>query len=134
MSDRPVKRPPTEGAAVEDPYVILDVELVGGAFVLVLENIGAAPAYSPRVKFSRKLIGAGGEKVISDLAIWSRLALLRPGARVDVFLDAAPLVFRRKGSRRFRATVTYTDDAKHSFERRYDHDLDAYLDLPQIEA
>ncbi len=134
MSDRPVKPPPTEGAAMADPYVVLDVELVGGAFVLVLENIGAAPAYSPRVKFSRKLIGAGGERVISALAIWNQLALLRPGRRIDVFLDAAALVFRRKGSKRFRATVTYTDGGKHSFERRYDHDLNAYRDLPQIEA
>lgn len=113
--------------------MVLDVDYSGGAFTLVLGNIGRAPAFHPRVEFSRKLVGSGGEVVISELPIWQRLGLLPPGKSIRVFLDAAGLVFRRKGSRRFKATVTYRDDAGHSYRHTYDHDLDAYLGMPQIE-
>ena len=115
------------------PYVVVDVEYVNGAFVLVMRNIGDGPAFRPRVDFSRKLVGVGGEVVVSELPIWSQLGLLAPGNNVRVFLDAAALVFRRKGSRRFRATVTYDDDSKRTHKRTYEHDLEAYLGMPQIE-
>lgn len=133
MTERRPKHAASHGAAVSGPYVVLDVEIIRGAFILVLENIGDTPAYTPQVKFSRKLVGSGGELVVSDLAIWTQLGLLRPGRRIDVFLDAAALVFRRKGSRRFRASVSYKDDDGQAHQRKYDHDLDAYRTLPQIE-
>lgn len=115
------------------PYVILDVDFIRQAFVLVLANIGQAPAFDPRVTFSEKLIGVGGDVVVSDLAIWSTLTLLRPGKRLEVFLDAASLAFRREHGTEFNATVTYTDDAGQSFKHRYHHNLAAYRDLPQLE-
>lgn len=115
------------------PYVILDVDFVRQAFVLVLANIGQAPAFDPRVTFSRKLVGVGGDVVVSDLPVWSTLTLLRPGKRLDVFLDAASLVFRRKDATEFTATVTYANDAGESFKHRYQHNLAAYRDLPQLE-
>ena len=118
---------------VPEAYVVLDVDYAGGAFVLVLENIGTAPAFRPRVDFSHKLIGSGGEVVISELPIWQRLGLLPPGKSIRVFLDAAALVYRRKGARRFRATVTFDDEAGNTHKRSYDHDLDAYAQMPQIE-
>jgi hypothetical protein len=125
VDDRPEGRP-------SGPYVLLDVDYADGAFVLVLENIGSTPAFEPRVSFSKKLVGAGGEVVVSELSLWQRLTMLRPGKRIVVFLDAASLVFRRMRSPRFAATVTYRDDQGVTSQRRYDHDLSAYRDLPEI--
>ncbi len=116
-----------------EPYVVLDVDYSAGAFVLVLANIGSGPAFQPRVEFSRKLIGSGGDVVISELPIWHRLGMLPPGKSVRVFLDAAAFVFRRRRSRRIRATVTYTDDQGRSHKRVFDHDLEAYRGMPQLE-
>lgn len=117
-----------------DPYVIVDVDYANGAFVLVMRNIGERPAIRPRVDFSRKLVGVGGDVIVSELPIWSQLGLLAPGKSVRVFLDSSVLVFRRKGSKRFRATVTYDDDDGRSHKRSFNHDLEAYRGLPQIEA
>lgn len=113
--------------------MILDVDYTGGAFVLVLENIGGGVALDPRVAFSRKLVGSGGEVVISELPIWQRLGLLAPRKSIRVFLDAAALVYRRKGSRKFKATVTYMDEGGRAYKQSYEHDLDAYVGMPQIE-
>ena len=116
------------------PYVILDVDYVNGAFVLVMSNIGERPALRPRVEFSRRLLGVGGEVVVSALPIWSQLGLLAPDKSIRVFLDSAALVYRRKGSTRFRATVTYEDDSGRSYKRGYEHDLGAYREMPQIDC
>ena len=129
MNDRPDPATPTQ----DKPHLILDVDFVRGAFVLVLVNLGRQPAFEPRVAFSRKLVGAGGEVIVSELPIWTTLTVLIPGKRIEVFLDAASFVFRRKGSMRFRATVTYHDEAGTPYEHRYQHDLGAYLGMPQIE-
>lgn len=115
------------------PCVILDVDYVNGAFVLVMHNIGSGPAFRPRVDFSRDLIGVGGEVVVSDLPIWQRLGLLAPDKSIRVFLDSAALVLRRKGSKRFRATVTYEDDDGKGHKHTYEHDLEAYRQMPRIE-
>ncbi len=127
-------KPDHAGEERPDPYVIVDVDYVNGAFVLVMRNIGGRPAFRPRVEFSRKLIGVGGEVIVSELPIWSRLGVLSPSKSVRVFLDSAALVFRRKGTQRFRATVTYDDDEGRAHKRSYEHDLEAYRGLPQIET
>ena len=124
---------PPRGGEPAGPYVVVDVEYVNGAFEIVMTNIGTTPAFHPRVAFSRRLVGAAGETVISDLPIWSKLGLLPPGRAIRVFVDAAPLVFQRKGSKPFRTTVSYDDDAGRSHKRTYEHDFEAYRDVPQIE-
>ena len=105
------------------PEVVLDVELRSGAFVLVLANTGTSTAFEPRVRFDTKVTGLQGELVVSDLPIWTGLAMLRPGSRVDVLLD-----------RRFSVNVTYRDGAGRGVERSYTHDLDAYAGLPSLVA
>ena len=120
-------------SSATSPQVILDVEFRAGAFILVLANVGDGMAFDPRVKFKDRVIGAGGEVVVSDLPVWSKLSMLRPGKDVEVFLDAGSSVFRR-GSLSFSATVAYTDRDGRHYEHIYHHDLDAYRDLPQIQG
>lgn len=123
------KQPPDP----EAPYVILDLDYRDGAFLLVLHNIGERPARKPRVEFSRRLIGVGGDVVVSELPIWTKLGLLGPGKRVEVFLDSAAFALRRRGSKRIRATVSYEDDRGTAHRHTFDHDLTAYQGIPHIE-
>jgi hypothetical protein len=113
------------------PEVVLDVELRSGAFVLVLANTGTSTAFEPRVAFATKLVGLHGGLVVSDLPVWTGLAMLRPGSQVDVLLDAQSAE-RRPEDRRFSVTVTYRDAAGRGVERTYTHDLDVYLGLPSL--
>ena len=115
------------------PEVVLDVEARSGAFVLVLANTGTSTAFEPRVIFETKLIGLQGELVISDLPVWTGLAMLRPGCHVDVLLDAQSAQ-RASEHHRFTVTVTYRDGAGRGFERAYTHDLGAYDGLPSLLA
>jgi hypothetical protein len=113
------------------PEVVLDVDLRSGAFVLVLANTGTSTAFEPRVSFATKLIGLHGELVVSELAIWTSLAMLRPGSQVDVLLDAQA-ARRDPEDRRFTATVTYRDGSGRGIERAFTHDLEAYVGLPSL--
>jgi hypothetical protein len=115
------------------PEVVLDVELRSGAFVLVLANTGTSTAFEPRVRFATRLTGLHGELVVSDLPIWTRLAMLRPGSQVEVLLDAQS-ARRAPEDRRFTVSVTYRDGAGRGIERVYTHDLDAYVGLPSLIA
>lgn len=113
------------------PEVVLDVELRSGAFVLVLANTGTSTAFEPRVSFASKLIGLQGELVVSELPLWTTLAMLRPGCQVDVLLDAQA-ARRNPEDRRFTVTVTSRDGSGHDVERTFTHDLEAYAGLPSL--
>jgi hypothetical protein len=113
------------------PEVVLDVEVRSGAFVLVLANTGTSTAFEPRVAFNADLSGLRGAIVVSQLPVWTGLAMLRPGCRVDVLLDAQSAE-RAPEQRAFSVAVSYLDGAGRAFERRYRHDLDAYLGLPAL--
>ena len=113
------------------PEVVLDVELRSGAFVLVLANTGTSTAFEPRVTFASELIGLQGELVVSELPIWTGLAMLRPGSRIDVLLDAQTARGRPE-DRRFTVTVTYRDGSGRGVERSFTHDLEAYVGLPSL--
>ncbi len=117
---------------MKSPLVLLDLDYTAGAFELVLVNCGTAPAYDVRVRFSRELTGIGGSQVISELPLWKRLSMLRPGKEIRVFLDSAPNVFRSRSNRRFSASVEWRDHDGAKHDATYQHDLDAYRDMPEI--
>ena len=113
-----------------EPEVVLDLEHRDGVFLLVLANTGAATAYRPRVEFDDRLSALGGTITLSELPLWSGLAMRRPGAKVEVVLDHAA---RQRGtSRRFVATVTYADRQGRQYDQRFEHDLGTYDGLPTL--
>ena len=112
--------------------VVLDVDYKSGAFELVLVNLGDDVAFDVRVEFSRPLHGAGGRIPISELPLWSRLTVLLPGKEIRVFFDTAPNVFRNRHKKKFSAKVTWRGATRQRFEAKYQHDLDAYRDMPEI--
>ena len=112
------------------PDVILDVDCEQGMLFLVLRNIGKDLACEVSVKFAPKLLGLGGERVVSDAAIF-QLAYLPPGKSIRVFLDTAPSLFGRQKDNSFSARVQYRDRSAHKYAESFSHDLDVYRDLPQ---
>lgn len=113
-----------ERPAGRRPEVVLDVERRPGAYVLVLDNTGDAVAYAPRVRFEPDVVGAG-EQPLSALAVWSGLAVLRPGHRIEV------LVGPSWQPPRFDAMVVYADSDGRRHEASFTHDLATYDELPQ---
>ena len=113
------------------PDVILDVDCESGMLFLVLRNIGEDLACRVSVKFSPALVGLGGERVVSDAAIFRRLAYLPPGKSIRVLLDSAPLFFNRRQENSFRARVQYRSRGGNEFSETFTHDLDVYRDLPE---
>jgi hypothetical protein len=114
--------------------VILDVEFEDGLLFLVLENAGAEPAHSVRVRFEEPLRGLGGEKRIDRLRLFQRLEFLGPRRRIRVFLDRSALFFARGEETKVTARVTWRDDQGGRRSREIRHDLDAYRDFPYLEV
>jgi len=122
------KRAPASGRR---PDVILDVDCEQGALFLVLRNIGDDLACRVSVKFSPELVGLGGERVVSEAAIFQRLAYLPPDKSIRVFLDVAALLFARRKENSFRARVQYRSRGGQEFSEIFSHDLDVYRDFPE---
>ena len=122
------RRPPDHGRR---PDVILDVDCEQGLLFLVLSNIGDDLACQVSVRFSHKLLGLAGDRVVSDAAIFRNLSYLPPGKSIRVFLDAAPLLFGRQKENSFRAHVQYRNRSGNEYTETFAHDLDVYRDLPE---
>ena len=49
-----------------------------------------------------------------------------------MFLDTAPNVFRTRRRKKFSAKVTWRSSTRELYKAKYQHDLDAYRDMPEI--
>lgn len=101
--------PPVSGAVRRAAHVVLDLEVADGRAHLVLTNCGDAVATDVRVTFSRPLVGVGGSVVLSELPLFTKLGVLRPGILLRLFWDAAPALLAGRESQPFEATVTWTE-------------------------
>ena len=131
------KRPPAKS---DDPTtlgarsaeVVLDVDVEKDRVHLVLANCGDAVATDVQVKFSRALLGLGGSMRISDLPIFTKLGVLRPGRAVRIFWDAAPSLLAQRGQAApFVATVSWGERSGARQQVDYRHDLSIYKQLPE---
>ena len=130
-------RPPTKtddlspvgGRSAE---VVLDVDVVKERVHLVLANCGEAVATEVQVTFSRALVGLGGSLRVSDLPIFTKLGVLRPGRVLRIFWDAAPSLLAQKGQAApFVATVSWNERSRRRQQVDYHHDLSIYRQLPE---
>lgn len=113
------------------PDVILDVDYEQGLMFLVLRNIGNDLACHVSVTFMPRLVGLGGERVVSDAAIFRKLAYLAPGKLIRVFFDSGSSFFGRQKETAFRARVQYRDRSGVAYAETFAHDLEVYRDLPE---
>ena len=131
------KRPPAKSeepspVGVRSAEVVLDVDVEKDRVHLVLANCGDAVATDVQVKFSRALVGLGGSMRVSDLPIFTKLGVLRPGRALRIFWDAAPSLLAQKGQTApFVATVSWSERSRARQQVEYHHDLSIYRQLPE---
>ena len=103
-----------------------------GLFSISINNIGNLPAIDVSVKFNKKIVGLGGTKEISALAVFRNIKFLGPGREIAILLDSSSSYFKRRQATKISASVTYRDDQKRSYEKKFEHDLEIYRELPFI--
>ena len=123
----------TEPIAFHGPAeVVLDVDIDGGGVFLVLHNLGGTVAHDVTVAFKPELVGVD-KQVISELPLWKRLRTLRPGKEIRVFWNTThSLLGARRDAQRFTAVVSWRVDRKRVAPRTYDHDIGAFVGLPDV--
>ena len=114
------------------PEVIVDFVFDRGLFHLVVENIGATPAYRVSVKFNREFRGMGGTQEMSGLRLFRCIEFLAPHKRIEMFLDTSSAYFQRREPTRLTASILFRDARRRSYERRIVHDLSIYRDLSYL--
>jgi hypothetical protein len=123
---------PTDQSFRGRPDVILEVLFDRGALLLALRNIGDRPAIATSVKFDKKIIGLGGLKDISTLAVFRQVEFLGPGREIVVFIDQSHSYFARKQPTKISARISYADSEKQKYNATINHDLEIYRDLPYL--
>src|SRR5262249_19370615 len=91
------------------PDVIVEVLFEQGSFFIAVKNIGQQPALRISVEFNKKIIGLGGAKDISALALFRNIEFLGPGREIVTLVDASNSYFSRKQPTKISARVSYSD-------------------------
>jgi hypothetical protein len=120
------------GDAIGRPDVIVEFLFDCGLFSIAVRNIGNRPALKVSVTFDKKIIGVGGAKDISALALFRNIEFLGPGREVVTFLDSSHSYFRRKQPTIISVRVSYRDSDGASYAATITHDLEIYRELGYI--
>ena len=122
------------GAATGRPDVIVEFLFDCGLFSIAVRNIGNRPALKVSATFDKKIVGIGGAKEISALALFRNIEFLGPGREIVTFLDTSHSYFRHKQPTNISVRVSYNDSAGASYEATITHDLEIYRELGYIAA
>jgi hypothetical protein len=114
------------------PEVILDVVFEEGVLFLALRNIGERPALRVETSFRRPLLGLGGTKDVTELALFRRLEFLAPGREITTLLDTGASFFGRRQSTKVAATISYADAEGKRYETSVQHDLAVYREVAYL--
>ena len=115
------------------PEVIVEFLFDRGLLYISVNNIGNRPAISVSVKFDKKILGLGGTREISALAVFKNIEFLGPQREIVSLLDSSSSYFKRKQPTKISALITYQDLEKRRYEMSIKHDLEIYRDLVFVE-
>jgi len=115
------------------PEVIVEFLFDHGLLYISVNNIGNRPAISVSVKFDKKIVGLGGTREISALALFKNIEFLGPQREIVSLLDSSSSYFKRKQPTKISALITYQDLEKRRYEISIKHDLEIYRDLVFVE-
>ena len=93
-SPGPISTPDTD--AVGRPEVIVEFLFERGLLFISVNNIGTRPAIGVSVRFNKKLLGLGGTKEVSALAVFDNIEFLGPRREIVTLLDSSSSYFQRK--------------------------------------
>lgn len=114
---------------VDSPQVIVDFDFDDGLLYVRVTNLGPEPAYDIHVTFDGQMHGLGGERVVNEMAMFSRLLFLGPGREIRTLVDEGAAYFGRDEPTRLAATVTYRLPGGVRQRSTIRHDLSVYRDL-----
>jgi|SRR5258705_773430 len=123
----------TTQLAPSRPEVIVEFLFDHGLLYISVNNIGNRPAISVSVKFDKKILGLGGTREISALAVFKNVEFLGPQREIVSLLDSSSSYFKRKQPTKISALITYQDLEKRRYEISIKHDLEIYRDLVFVE-
>jgi len=123
----------TDQLAPSRPEVIVEFLFDRGLLYISVNNIGNRPAISVSVKFDKKILGLGGTKEISALAVFKKIEFLGPQREIVSLLDSSSSYFKRKQPTKISALINYQDLEKRRYEISIKHDLEIYRDLVFVE-
>ena len=115
------------------PEVIVEFLFDRGLLYISVNNIGNRPALSVSVKFNKKILGLGGTREISALAVFKNIEFLGPQREIVTLLDSSNSYFKRRQPTKTSALITYQDLEKRRYEISIKHDLEIYRDLVFVE-
>ncbi len=116
------------------PEVIVEFLFADGAFHIAIRNIGARPALKISVHFDKKILGAGGTREITSLALFKNIEFLGPQREIVAFLDHSSSYFQGRQPTRIAARICYRDAFQNKYEEVINHDLEIYRDLPYLNS
>jgi hypothetical protein len=114
------------------PEVIVDFIFEDGLFFVAVINIGPKPALQVHIVFDQKIMGEGGTKEITALALFENIEFLAPGRKITVFVDSSAAYFARKEPTTINVQISYKDADGMKYEANIRHDLRIYQDIPFI--
>ena len=132
QSDSPSTLSTTDVASGR-PEVIVEFLFERGLLYISVNNIGNRPAISVSVKFDQKIVGLGGTKDISALALFRNIEFLGPQREIVSLLDSSTSYFKGKRPTKISALVAYQDLENRRYETSIKHDLEIYRDLVFVE-
>ena len=123
----------TTEASAGRPEVIVEFLFDRGLLHVSVNNIGNRPALGVSVKFDKKILGLGGTREVSALALFKNIEFLGPQREIVTLLDSSSSYFERKQPTKLSARITYQDFEKRRYEISIKHDLEIYRDLVFVE-
>jgi hypothetical protein len=119
-------------AARGRPEVIVEFLFDCGVFSIAVRNIGDRPAQKVSVAFNKRIVGVGGAREISALALFKSIEFLGPCREIVTFLDTSDSYFRRQQPTNVSARVSYSDSDGSTYEATIINDLEIYRELGYV--
>jgi hypothetical protein len=116
------------------PEVIVEFLFDRGVFSIAVRNIGDRPALKVSVAFNKKIVGIGGTREISALALFRNIEFLGPCREIVTLVDTSASYFRRQQPTNVSAAVSYRDSDGSTYEATITHDLEIYRELGYVAA
>lgn len=113
------------------PYVIVDIDFRGVGVNIVIQNVGATPAYDVQVTFDKSLeTTMTRRKHLNEVATFTRpIPMIAPGRAIHVPFDRMPERLKRDDlPTEYVATVEYRDSRRWKTCETYPFDLATYED------
>ncbi len=114
------------------PNVIVDFIFEEGLFYIAVKNIGSESAYNVTTKFSHHFKGVGGEKDVSNFAMFRKIEFMPPGKEIKTFLDTSHSYFKREEPTNISLVVYFTNSAGKRFSNKIKHNLNIYKEVGWI--